>query len=62
MKSLVAADEFVAEAKTRHESAFLEPEYDAEGSQEEDAFNNSKRNHTFGEAGSGGVAPFEGPV
>ena len=62
VESFVMADQFVAEAEARHKSALFEPEYGIERAREENAFNSGKCNHTFREAGIGGVAPFESPV
>jgi len=62
VESFITADQFVAEAEARHESALFEPEYGAERAREENAFDSGKCNHTFGETGIGGVAPFESPV
>jgi hypothetical protein len=39
------ANQFVAEAKARHQTTFFEPEDGTEGPQEEDALNGSKCNH-----------------
>ena len=62
VESFITANQFVAEAEARHKSALFEPEYGTERAREEDAFDSSKCNHMFGEAGIGGVAPFESPV
>ena len=62
VESFVTADQFVAEAEARHESALFESEYGTERAQEENAFNGGKCNHKFGETGIDGVAPFESPV
>jgi hypothetical protein len=62
VESFVTADQFVAEAEARHESALFEPEYGAERAREENAFDSGKCNHTFSKTGIGGVAPFESPV
>ncbi len=55
------ANQFVVEAKARHQTAFFEPEDGTEGPREEDALDSSECSNAFGKAGSGGVAPFEGP-
>ena len=62
MEAFVATDQFVAKAKARHESTFLEPEDGTERAQEENTFNSGKGNDLFGEAGVGGGAPFESPT
>ena len=62
VESFIMADQFVAEAEARLESALFEPEYGSERAREEDAFDSSKCNHTVGETGIGGVVPFESPV
>ena len=62
MEAFVAANQFVAEAEARHESAFLEPENGTERAQEENAFDCSKSDDPFGKVGIGGGAPFESPV
>jgi hypothetical protein len=62
VESFAANDEFIAEVEAMHESLFLEPEYDTERAQEEDAFDSSKCNYLSGKTGIGGVAPFESPV
>ena len=61
VEPFIATDEFVAKTEARHESALFEPEYGAEGAREENAFDSSKCNHSFGETVVGGVAPFESP-
>jgi hypothetical protein len=48
VESFVVTDEFVAEAEGRHESSFLELEYGTDRAQEEDAFNGSECNYSFG--------------
>jgi hypothetical protein len=62
MESFITADQFVAEAEARLESALFEPEYGSERAREEDAFDGGKCNHTDGETGIGGVVPFESLV
>ena len=62
VEPIIVADEFVAGAEARHKSALCEPEYGAERDREENAFDSSKFNHTFGETGIGGEAPYESPV
>ena len=62
MEAFFAANQFVAEAEARHESAFFEPENGTERAREEDTFDCSKGNDPFGKAGVGGEASFEGPT
>ncbi len=56
MESFITADQFIAEAEARHESALFEPEYGAERAREKNALDSGKCNHTFGKTGIGGVA------
>jgi hypothetical protein len=62
VQSFVSANEFVAEAETRHEPSFFQPEYSAKRTREEDAFDSSKGDYSFSKAGIGGVTPFERPA
>ena len=55
MEAFVTANQFVAKAKARHESAFLEPENGAERAQEENTFDHSKIDDPFVKDGVGGV-------
>ena len=63
VEPFIMANEFVAEAEARHESALFEPEFGTERSQEENAFFNSgKCNDPFGKAGIGRITPFKSPI
>ncbi len=62
IEPFILADELIAEAESRHESVFFEPEDGTERSQEEDAFDGSKFNRAFGKAGIGGITPLTCPV
>jgi hypothetical protein len=62
VEPFVAADKSFAETKARHQSALFELDHGTERAQEEDAFNSSKCNHSFGKASVSGVAPFKGPI
>ena len=62
MEAFVTANQFVAEAKPRHEATFFEPKDGTERAREEDTFDRSKGDDPFGEAGVGGGAPCESPV
>ena len=62
VKPFVVTDEFITRTEARHESMLIEPEYGTERVREENAFDNSECNHSFGETGIGGVAPFASPV
>jgi hypothetical protein len=62
VESFLTADQFVAEPEVRHKSALFEPEYGTERAQEENAFEGSKCNLTFGKTCISGVASFESPV
>jgi len=50
--SLVAADQFIAEAEPWHQTSLFQPE----------DFYCGKHDHAFGEAGCSGVAPSERPL
>ena len=45
------ANQFVAEAKARHKTAFFEPEDGTEGAREEDTLDGGECNHAFGKSG-----------
>src|SRR5579863_9430549 len=49
MQSLVTADEFIAECKSRHQSSFFQPENGTETATEKYTFNRCKCNQSFGE-------------
>ena len=51
MESLVAGNEFVTESEAGHNASLLQPENGGEGTTEEDPFNGSEGNDTFGVAG-----------
>ena len=61
MEPFITADEFVAEAEARYESALFEPEYGTERSREENALNSRKCNDPFDKAGAGGITPCKSP-
>ena len=56
------ANQFIAEAKPWHQAALFQPEDGAEGARKKYAFYCGKRDHAFGKAGCGGVAPSGRPM
>ena len=62
MHSLVAAYELIGKGETRHKTTLLQPEYGCKGAREEDPFDGSKGNETFGKRGVPVGYPLESPI
>src|SRR6056300_1294571 len=61
METLIARDEFIGEAQTRHETPLLQPVDRTERTTEEDTLNTRKRKEALSE-GARFVKPFHGPL